>query len=168
MSDAKEVLAGIHHYPNVRYPVLTPNLKGFQAALEAGAEEVAIFAAASESFSRRNINCSIEESLDRFVPLMEQAKESNVPVRGYVSCVLGCPYEGEIDPSVVAKVTERLFELGCYEVSLGDTIGVTLITLTTLIITHTHTHPGFCLLMNTITILYNFFLRAIYEIVFFF
>jgi hydroxymethylglutaryl-CoA lyase len=124
MADAKEVLQGIHKFPNVSYPVLTPNLKGFESAVEAGAREVAIFAAASESFSRRNINCSIEESLDRFAPLMAAAKANDVKVRGYVSCVLGCPYEGEISPTQVAMVTRRLFEAGCYEVSLGDTIGV--------------------------------------------
>jgi hydroxymethylglutaryl-CoA lyase len=103
--------------------VLTPNLKGFEAARAAGATEVAIFGAASESFSRRNINCSIAESLERFRPIADAAKTADVKVRGYVSCVLGCPYEGEIAPGRVAEVAGALYELGCYEVSLGDTIG---------------------------------------------
>jgi hydroxymethylglutaryl-CoA lyase len=103
--------------------VLTPNLKGFEAARAAGATEVAIFGAASETFSRKNINCSIAESLERFKPVVEAAKGSNIKVRGYVSCVLGCPYEGEIDPQRVADVAAALYGMGCYEVSLGDTIG---------------------------------------------
>jgi len=109
--------------PDVRYPVLTPNLKGFETALAAGARDVAVFAAASERFSQRNINCSIAESLDRFAPLMDAAATAGVGVRGYVSCVLGCPFEGEVAPEQVLRVTERLLEMGCYEVSLGDTIG---------------------------------------------
>ncbi|NLH79991.1 MAG: hydroxymethylglutaryl-CoA lyase [Phyllobacteriaceae bacterium] len=124
MADHAAVLAGIARRPGVAYSVLTPNLKGFEAALAAGAEEVAVFAAASESFSRKNINCSIAESLDRFVPVMEAAAAAKVRVRGYVSCVLGCPYEGEIAPQAVADVAATLFEMGCYEISLGDTIGV--------------------------------------------
>jgi hydroxymethylglutaryl-CoA lyase len=104
--------------------VLTPNLRGFEAALAAGAQEVAVFAAASESFSRKNINCSIAESLDRFVPVMQAARGANVRMRGYVSCVLGCPYEGDVNPKAVARVATRLFEMGCFEISLGDTIGV--------------------------------------------
>ncbi|MBP2300589.1 hydroxymethylglutaryl-CoA lyase [Azospirillum picis] len=123
MGDSAEVLAGIARKPGVRYAALTPNLKGLEGALAAKADEVAVFGAASESFSRKNINCSIAESLDRFAPVMEQAKAAGVPVRGYVSCVLGCPYEGEIAPQAVADVAERLYAMGCYEISLGDTIG---------------------------------------------
>jgi len=123
MGDSAEVLAGITRKPGVRYAALTPNLKGLEGALAAKADEVAVFGAASESFSQKNINCSIAESLDRFAPVMEQAKAAGVPVRGYVSCVLGCPYEGEIAPKAVADVAERLFAMGCYEISLGDTIG---------------------------------------------
>jgi hydroxymethylglutaryl-CoA lyase len=124
MADHTEVLERIRRKPGVSYPVLTPNLKGFEAARAAGATEVAIFAAASEAFSRRNINCSIAESLDRFRPVAEAAQKSNVKLRGYVSCVLGCPYEGEVAPQRVADVAAALYEMGCYEVSLGDTIGV--------------------------------------------
>ena len=124
MGDNAAVMAGIHRRPGVAYPVLTPNLKGFAAALAAGAEEVAVFGAASESFSQRNINCSISESLDRFAPIMAAAQEHHIRVRGYVSCVLGCPYEGDIAPAAVAAVAERLYDMGCYEISLGDTIGV--------------------------------------------
>jgi len=123
MSDHAEVLERIRRKPGVSYPVLTPNLKGFEAARAAGATEVAVFAAASEAFSKRNINCSIAESLERFKPVMEAAKKEKIRVRGYVSCVLGCPYEGEIKPESVAKVASALHEMGCYEVSLGDTIG---------------------------------------------
>lgn len=123
MGDSADVLAGIARKPGVRYAALTPNLKGLEGALAAKANEVAVFGAASESFSQKNINCSIAESLDRFAPVMEQAKAAGVPVRGYVSCVLGCPYEGEIAPRAVADVAERLFAMGCYEISLGDTIG---------------------------------------------
>ena len=123
MADHTEVLEGIHRKPGVSYPVLTPNLKGFEAALAAGATEVAIFGAASESFSKKNINCSIAESLERFRPVTEAAAKAGVKVRGYVSCVLACPYEGEIAPAKVAEVSRALFDMGCYEVSLGDTIG---------------------------------------------
>ena len=123
MADAAEVMARIRRRPGVSYPVLVPNLKGLEAALAARAEEVAVFAAASESFSRRNINCSIGESLERFAPVCEAALAAGVKVRGYVSCVLGCPYEGAVDPGAVAEVARRLIDLGCYEVSLGDTIG---------------------------------------------
>jgi hydroxymethylglutaryl-CoA lyase len=108
----------------VDYPVLAPNLKGFEAARAAGATEVAIFGAASEAFSKKNINCSIAESLERFRPVAEAARKANVKVRGYVSCVLGCPYEGDVAPRRVADVAAALYEMGCYEVSLGDTIGV--------------------------------------------
>ncbi|WP_166260426.1 hydroxymethylglutaryl-CoA lyase [Marinobacter salicampi] len=123
MGDAAEVMAGINRKPGVRYSVLTPNLKGFENALAAGADEVAVFGAASESFSQKNINCSIAESLDRFLPVMEAAKKHKIPVRGYVSTVLGCPYEGEIAPEQVAIVAKALADMGCYEISLGDTIG---------------------------------------------
>jgi len=123
MADHTEVLERIRRKPGVDYPVLAPNLKGFESARAAGATEVAIFGAASESFSRKNINCSIAESLERFRPVAEEAKKHGVKVRGYVSCVLGCPYEGAIAPASVAKVAKALFDMGCYEVSLGDTIG---------------------------------------------
>jgi hydroxymethylglutaryl-CoA lyase len=123
MAGSAEVFAGIERKPGVTYAALTPNLKGFEAALEAKVEEVAVFAAASEAFSQKNINCSIAESLQRFVPLMEAAKAAKVRVRGYVSCVLGCPYDGDIDPAQVARVARELYAMGCYEVSLGDTIG---------------------------------------------
>ena len=123
MGDAAHVMARIERLPGVSYPVLTPNLQGFEAALAAGATEVAVFGAASESFSRKNINCSIAESLVRFEPVMAAAQAAGIRVRGYVSCVLGCPYEGEISPEAVAGVAATLFEMGCYEVSLGDTIG---------------------------------------------
>ncbi len=123
MADSADVMAGIKRRKGVVYSALTPNMRGFESALAAGVDEVAIFAAASESFSQRNINCSIAESLDRFGAVCEAALAANIPVRGYVSCVLGCPYEGEIAVSAVADVTDRLFRLGCHEVSLGDTIG---------------------------------------------
>jgi hydroxymethylglutaryl-CoA lyase len=106
------------------YSALTPNMQGFDAAMAAAVDEVAIFGAASESFSQKNINCSIDQSLQRFESIMQSAKAHNVRVRGYVSCVLGCPYEGTIDPLVTADVSQALFEMGCYEISLGDTIGV--------------------------------------------
>jgi len=124
MADTADVLAGLTRRPGVRYPVLVPNETGMARALAAGAEEVAVFAAASESFSQHNINCSIDESLARFAPVMDTAAAKGVPVRGYVSCVLGCPYEGEIAPERVAEVSTRLVGMGCYEISLGDTIGV--------------------------------------------
>jgi hydroxymethylglutaryl-CoA lyase len=123
MADHAEVLRGLPHEGGVSYPVLVPNLRGFEEAVAAGATEVAVFAAASETFSQRNINCSIAESLDRFAPVFAAARAANIQVRGYVSCVLGCPYEGEINPDRVADVAAALFERGCYEVSLGDTIG---------------------------------------------
>jgi hydroxymethylglutaryl-CoA lyase len=124
MADSEQVFAGIKRRAGVRYCALTPNLRGFERALAAGADEVAIFAVASETFSRKNINCSIAESLQRFSALMAAARQHNIPVRGYVSCVLGCPYEGEVAPQAVAELTDSLLDLGCYEVSLGDTIGV--------------------------------------------
>ena len=109
---------------NISYPVLTPNLKGFDNAISAGAKEVAVFAAASEAFSKNNINCSVNESIERFKPILEKAKSLNIPVRGYVSCILGCPFQGEVEISDVVNVVKKLNELGCYEISLGDTIGV--------------------------------------------
>ena len=123
MADHTEVLERIRRKPGVDYPVLAPNLKGFEAARAAGATEVAVFAAASEAFSKKNINCSIAESLERFRPVALEAKKHGIRVRGYVSCVLGCPYEGDIAPKRVADVAAALAEMGCYEVSLGDTIG---------------------------------------------
>jgi hydroxymethylglutaryl-CoA lyase len=124
MGDNSAVLRGIRRHPATVYPVLTPNLQGFDAAIEAGATEVAIFGAASESFSRKNINCSIAESLKRFEPVVSAASALEIPVRGYVSCVVGCPYEGAVAPKKAAEVAKTLFDMGCYEVSLGDTIGV--------------------------------------------
>ncbi|XP_068131955.1 hydroxymethylglutaryl-CoA lyase, mitochondrial isoform X2 [Hyperolius riggenbachi] len=124
MADHVTVMQGIKKFPNIKYPVLTPNLTGFQAAVKCGVEEVAIFGAASELFSKKNINCTIDESLQRFKEVTDAAKEANIPVRGYVSCVLGCPYEGKISPSKVAEVALKMFSMGCYEISLGDTIGV--------------------------------------------
>jgi hydroxymethylglutaryl-CoA lyase len=123
MADHADVMERIRRKPGVSYPVLTPNLKGFEAARAAGATEVAIFGAASEAFSKKNINCSIAESLKRFEPITLESKKFNIRVRGYVSCVLGCPYEGEIKPEKVAEVAGALYDMGCYEVSLGDTIG---------------------------------------------
>jgi hydroxymethylglutaryl-CoA lyase len=123
MAGSAEVFAQIQQRPGITYAALTPNLRGFEAALEAGVKEVAVFAAASEAFSQKNINCSIAESLERFAPLMEAAKQYDVRVRGYVSCVLGCPYDGSVPPEQVALVARELFAMGCYEVSLGDTIG---------------------------------------------
>jgi len=124
MADSAEVLAGISRSNGVRYSALTPNIKGLQLAINASADEVAIFASASESFSLANINCSIGESFARFTPLMEQAKAARLPVRGYVSCTLGCPYEGDIALNQVTRVALTLYQMGCYEISLGDTIGV--------------------------------------------
>ncbi len=124
MAGSDEVFKGIERTDDVTYAALTPNFQGFERAVAAQASEVAIFAAASESFSQKNINCSIDESLDRFAPIMEAAKSIELPVRGYISCVVGCPYEGEVDPNKVAEVAVRLHDMGCYEVSLGDTTGV--------------------------------------------
>lgn len=123
MAGSAEVFAQIQRKPGVTYGALAPNLRGFEDALAAGVKEVAVFAAASEAFSQRNINCSISESLERFAPIMAAAKQHGISVRGYVSCVLGCPYEGEIAPAQVAVVARELYAMGCYEVSLGDTIG---------------------------------------------
>ena len=124
MADHTEVLERIRRRPGVSYPVLTPNLKGFEAARAAGATEVAIFGAASEAFSKKNINCSIAESLDRFRPVVDAAKKTGIKVRGYISCVIACPYEGDVKPQKVAEVAGTLYGMGCYEISLGDTIGV--------------------------------------------
>lgn len=124
MANTAEVLSRIRRRPGVSYPVLVPNLKGLEAAQASHVQEIAVFGAASESFSRKNINCSIDESLERFSPVVERALSSGMRVRGYVSCVLGCPYEGSIAPGAVAAVARALAAMGCYEVSLGDTIGV--------------------------------------------
>ena len=123
MAGSAEVFAQIQHKPGVVYGALTPNMRGFEDAVAAGVKEVAVFAAASEAFSQRNINCSISESLERFVPIMESARQHGISVRGYVSCVLGCPYEGQVSAQQVAAVAKELYAMGCYEVSLGDTIG---------------------------------------------
>ncbi len=124
MADAAEVMAGIERRAGVSYPVLVPNEQGLAAALAAGAAEIAVFAAASEAFSQKNINCTIKESLERFKPVLARAKGAEVRVRGYVSCVLGCPYQGEVTPGAVADVAWALFEMGCHEISLGDTVGL--------------------------------------------
>ncbi len=124
MADHAEVMAGIRKKPGVAYPVLVPNMKGLEAARAAGAMEIAVFGAASETFSRKNINCSIAESLERFAPVVKAARASRMRVRGYISCALGCPYEGEVKPRAVAALAEKLYAMGCYEISLGDTIGV--------------------------------------------
>jgi hydroxymethylglutaryl-CoA lyase len=124
LADAQEVFVGIAKKPGVAYPVLVPNLQGYQRAREVGADEVAIFTAASEAFNRKNINASIDESIERFIPVLERANEDGVKVRGYVSTVLGCPYQGDVPVADVVRVARRLHELGCYEISLGDTIGI--------------------------------------------
>lgn len=124
LADAAEVLQRVVKKPGVRYPVLTPNMKGFENALKAGAKEVAIFTAASEAFNRKNLNCSVDESLRKFDDIMATAKKENIAVRGYVSCVVGCPYSGHVAPKESAHVAQALHEMGCYEVSMGDTIGV--------------------------------------------
>ena len=124
MEDAFEVLSGIERRPGVSYPVLTPNIKGFEKALEAGATEVAVFGAASEAFSQNNINCSIVESVERFRPIIAAAQKSGIRVRAYISCVLGCPYIGVVPVADVVKLAFQMSEMGCYEISLGDTIGI--------------------------------------------
>ncbi|NOU49034.1 hydroxymethylglutaryl-CoA lyase [Pseudoalteromonas sp. JBTF-M23] len=124
MADSTDVIKGLGIHPNVTFSALTPNLKGAEAALDVGIKEFAIFTAASEAFTQKNINCSIDESIERFKPVVELAKQRGVKVRGYVSCVLGCPYQGEVEPEVVLDVCKQLLAMGCYEVSLGDTIGV--------------------------------------------
>lgn len=123
MADAAAVMAGISRRPGCAYSVLTPNMKGFEAALAAKADAVAVFASASEGFSRNNINCSIAESLDRFAPVLKAAKDAGIPVRGYVSCVTDCPYDGRVEPGAVASVAAALDAMGCHEISLGDTLG---------------------------------------------
>ena len=124
LADAADVYTSIRKKPGVRYPVLVPNLQGYERARSVGATEIAVFTAASEAFNRKNINATIDESIDRFVPVMERAKTDGVAVRGYVSTVLGCPYQGEVPVADVVRVAKRLHELGCHEVSLGDTIGI--------------------------------------------
>ncbi|KAM9074704.1 3-hydroxymethyl-3-methylglutaryl-CoA lyase, cytoplasmic isoform 3-T3 [Megaptera novaeangliae] len=124
MADHTEVMKGIRQYPGIRYPVLTPNLQGFHRAVAAGATEISVFGAASEPFSKKNINCAIEESMEKFEEVVKSARHMNIPTRGYVSCALGCPYEGNITPQKVTEVSKRLYGMGCYEISLGDTIGV--------------------------------------------
>ena len=124
MAASDEVMLGVARRPGVSYPVLTPNMKGYEAARAVKADTIAVFAAASETFSQKNINASIAESLDRFRPVVEAAKADGVRVRGYVSCVLGCPFEGDVPSANVVRVAKALHEMGCYEVSLGDTIGV--------------------------------------------
>jgi hydroxymethylglutaryl-CoA lyase len=124
LADAAEVFGGIRKKAGVRYPVLVPNMQGYQRALAAGATDVAVFTAASEAFNRRNINASIDESIERFAPVLEQARTDGVGVRGYVSTVLGCPYQGDVPVSDVVRVAQRLHRMGCHEISLGDTIGV--------------------------------------------
>lgn len=123
MADAQEVMDGIIRYPNISYTALTPNIKGFERSQWAKVDEVAIFASASEGFSQKNINCSIAEGLERFQVVLEKAKSSSTPVRGYISCITDCPYDGAVRPEQVADVAKKLFEMGCYEISLGDTIG---------------------------------------------
>ncbi|MDQ3229002.1 MAG: hydroxymethylglutaryl-CoA lyase [Pseudomonadota bacterium] len=123
LADAADVFAGITRRPGVRYPVLVPNLQGYERARAVGAEEVAVFTAASEAFNQKNINASIDESIERFLPVLERAKADNVAVRGYVSTVLGCPYQGDVAVTDIVRVAKRLHALGCYEISLGDTIG---------------------------------------------
>lgn len=124
MADSAAVLAGLPPLPGVRLPVLVPNLKGLEAAQAAGVQEIAVFGAASEAFSQRNINCSIAESLERFRPVAAAALAAGIKVRGYVSCVLGCPYQGDVPVAEVVRVAEALSAMGCYEISLGDTIGI--------------------------------------------
>lgn len=124
LADAAEVFRGIHKAPGVSYPVLVPNLQGYERAVAAGAREVAVFSAASEAFNRKNINASIDESIQRFLPVLEQAISDGVKVRGYVSTVLGCPYQGDVPLADVVRVAKCLHDAGCYEISLGDTIGI--------------------------------------------
>lgn len=124
MATSSDVFQGISRCHDVSYTALTPNLKGFELAVDAKVDEVAIFGSASEAFSQKNINCSIEESLERFKPIVHAAKKANIPVRGYVSCIIACPYSGETPPEKVAEVAEKLYKMGCYEISLGDTTGV--------------------------------------------
>jgi hydroxymethylglutaryl-CoA lyase len=124
MVGSDEVLKGVNHHPDAEFHVLVPNEKGYEAARDAGARVIAVFGSASEGFSRANINCSVAESIERFKPVIARARSDGIKVRGYISCVLGCPYDGEVKPQAVVGVAKILWELGCYEVSLGDTIGV--------------------------------------------
>jgi hydroxymethylglutaryl-CoA lyase len=124
MGDAAAVMSGIQRQKGITYPVLVPNERGMEDAMKAGVTEIAVFTAASETFAQKNINCTIAESFDRFAPVLAAAKTNNIKVRGYVSCAVGCPYEGRIDPSKVAEVASKLKDMGCYEISLGDTIGI--------------------------------------------
>ena len=123
LKDAHEVFTGIKRISGVSYPVLTPNMKGFERALEADAKEIAVFSAASEAFSQKNTNCSIEESINRFRPVLEEAQKNNIQVRGYISCVLGCPYQGNVPVGDVVNLAAKMIEMGCFQISLGDTIG---------------------------------------------
>ena len=123
LKDAHKVFRGIKRIPGVIYPVLTPNMKGFERALEAGVKEIAVFSAASEEFTQKNTNCSIEESINRFRPVLEEAEKKNIPVRGYISCVLGCPYQGNVAVEEVVNLAVKMTEMGCFQISLGDTIG---------------------------------------------
>ena len=123
LKDAHEVFTSIKQIYGVCYPVLTPNMKGFERALEADAKEIAVFSAASEAFTQKNTNCSIEESINRFRPVLEEAKINNIPVRGYISCVLGCPYQGKVAVENVVNLAAKMTEMGCFQISLGDTIG---------------------------------------------
>ena len=123
LKDAHEVFTGIKRISGVSYPVLTPNMKGFERALEADAKEIAVFSAASEAFTQKNTNCSIEESINRFRPVLDEAKKTNIPVRGYISCVLGCPYQGNVAVEDVVNLAAKMTEMGCFQISLGDTIG---------------------------------------------
>ena len=123
LKDAHEVFTGIKRISGVSYPVLTPNMKGFERALEADAKEIAVFSAASEAFTQKNTNCSIEESINRFRPVLEEAKKNNIQVRGYMSCVLGCPYQGNVAVEDVVNLAAKMTEMGCFQISLGDTIG---------------------------------------------
>mgnify|MGYP001487357535 FL=1 len=123
LKDAHEVFTGIKRIAGVSYPVLTPNMKGFERALEADAKEIAVFSAASETFTQKNTNCSIEESINRFRPVLEEAQKNNIQVRGYISCVLGCPYQGHVPVEDVINLAAKMIEMGCFQISLGDTIG---------------------------------------------
>jgi hydroxymethylglutaryl-CoA lyase len=124
MMNSDQVLRGVNHHPDAEFHVLVPNEKGYEAARAAGAKVIAVFASASEGFSRANINCSVAESIERFKPVLARARADGIKVRGYISCVLGCPFDGEVEPQAVVDVAGTLWDLGCYEISLGDTIGV--------------------------------------------
>ncbi len=140
LADSLEVFTGITHHPNIAYCALVPNLKGFEAAIQAGAREIAIFGAASETFSQKNINCSIQESMVRFQAIVTAAKKHQIKVRGYISCSLGCPYEGLIQPEKVASIAKSFYQMGCYEISLGDTIGTGTPLKAKQLITHVSQH----------------------------